>query len=490
MVDIKPKKLLFFKISFFLLVSSIVPAVSFFFFNLTFYHLVGLALLLASLSSVLIYFTLKPISDLVKGALTLAGGNLNFRMNIKTNDELEQTGDAFNLVASKLQQAIVSIEHDKDFVSGEKNRLSMILSSVVDGIIAIDFSKRIVMMNKAAEEITGYSLQELEQKPIEQFIRFYADKEELTPKSYCQPQTNKILTVTGKNGKQINVSLTTAQAHTQIQTNLSCTLILHDLTRESTLEQMKLDFVSMASHELKTPLTSITGYLSVFIDENRDKLPKEELELVEKSLIASKQLYTLVANILNVNKIERGQISVTQQDMDLTPILKKGVEDLLDQAKLKGIDLSLQIQNNPLPKVSADPVRISEVVVNLISNAINYSNTKGKITVSAAVMPNEIVTTIEDNGVGIPKDALPHLFNKFFRVSNTAQKSDKGTGLGLYISKSIIEKLNGKIWVESEFGKGSKFHFSLPVATQISQGKLNTQQFISSSIQQGALNYS
>lgn len=490
MIEIKPKKLLFIKISLFILMSSITPVALFFFFKLNFFQLAGLGLLIPLLSISLLFFILKPINALIAGAGFLAKGNLNFRVNIKSGDELEQAGDAFNLMASKLQQAITSIENDKDFVSGERNRLSMILSSVVDGIIAIDFSKRIVMMNRAAEEITGYSASELEQKPIEQFIRFYAEKEELSAKTYCQPQDNKILTVTGKNGKQINVSLTTTQAHTQIQTNLSCTLVLHDLTKESELEQMKLDFVSMASHELKTPLTSITGYLSVFIEENKNKIPKEELELVEKSFIASKQLYTLVANILNVNKIERGQISVMAQEIDLEPILKKGVEDLLDQAKLKGIDLTLQTTQSPIPKVTADPVRISEVVVNLISNAINYSNTKGKITVSATVMPNEVVTTIEDNGVGIPKDALPHLFNKFFRVSNTAQKNDKGTGLGLYIAKSIIEKLNGKIWVESEFGQGSRFHFSLPLATQISQGKLNTQQFVSTSIQQGALNYS
>src|SRR3989344_1161139 len=134
MVEIKPKKLLFFKISLFVLISAIMPAVLFFFFKLTFFELLGLGLLFSFLSIFLLFFILKPLGDLIKGADVLARGNLNLRVNIKSGDELEQVGDAFNLVASRLQQAITSIEHDKDFVSGERNKLSMVLSSVVDGI--------------------------------------------------------------------------------------------------------------------------------------------------------------------------------------------------------------------------------------------------------------------------------------------------------------------------------------------------------------------
>ena len=159
---------------------------------------------------------------------------------------------------------------------------------------------------------------------------------------------------------------------------------------------------------------------------------------------------------------------------------------LLSPAKIFGTHVLWYAQ---VPKILADPIMISEVVTNLVANAINYTNVGGKVDVTLNVSPNEITTIISDNGVGIPKDALPHLFNKFFRVSNQAQQASKGTGLGLYISKSIIEKLGGKIWVESEVGKGSKFSFTLPLAERKSTGVINTGSFMGEEIQAGALNY-
>ena len=144
--------------------------------------------------------------------------------------------------------------------------------------------------------------------------------------------------------------------------------------------------------------------------------------------------------------------------------------------------------HQPLPKVLADPIRLNEVVINLLSNAINYTNPGGKVEIFIKASPTEVETIISDNGVGIPQEAIPHLFNKFFRVSNELQKSNKGTGLGLYITKSIIEKLHGKIWVESQAGQGSRFSFTLPIATY-SSSILDRNKFVSQAIQSGALNY-
>ena len=131
---------------------------------------------------------------------------------------------------------------------------------------------------------------------------------------------------------------------------------------------------------------------------------------------------------------------------------------------------------------------LGEVITNLLSNAINYTSPGGKVEIATEVFPTELKTAISDTGVGIPQEALPHLFSKFFRVSNQLQKTSKGTGLGLYIAKSIIEKLHGKIWVESEVGKGSKFSFTLPLIIQ-SKGILDHDKFVSEALQSGTLNY-
>src|SRR3989338_210145 len=388
--------------------------------------------------------------------------------------------------AAQLAPTLRQLETERDIAIAARDKTNEVLSSVIDGIIALDFNKNVILLNKAAQELTGYTTTEIQTKPIDQFIHLFSDKDEIVSKTYCQGNYNQSAKLIGKNGKQTKINLVTAQVAGVVQTNLNCILILHDLSREEELEQMKLDFVSMASHELKTPLTSIIGYLSVFLDESKDKLPKESLSLLDKSFAAAQQLQTLITNLLNVNKIEKEQLSVSPEPTEYLPIVTKAIDDLRSQATQKNIVVTLT-PHQPLPKVLADPIRLNEVVINLLSNAINYTNPGGKVEIFIKASPTEVETIISDNGVGIPQEAIPHLFNKFFRVSNQTQKASKGTGLGLYIAKSIVDKMRGKIWVESEVGKGSKFMFTLPIST-LSSGIVDSSKFTSYAIQSGSLN--
>lgn len=396
-------------------------------------------------------------------------------------------GNQSQAISTRLDSEFEDIENDRERAISEKNKLNEILSSMIDGIIALDFNKNIIFLNKASEKLTGYSEEEIHGKSIDQIIHLFSGTDEVFPKTYCQENFNQTVRLSGKAGKQTKVNLMTTKV-SNIQTNLSCILLLHDVSREEELEQMKLDFVSMASHELKTPLTSIIGYLSVFLNENKNSVPKEDLNLLSKAFIAAGQLQTLIQNLLNVNKIEKEQLSVSPEPVDYLPILSKAVEDLRSQANQKEIVLTLIPPAEILPKVLADPVRLNEVITNLVSNAINYTNPGGKIEITISVSPSEVTTSVSDTGVGIPVEAIPHLFNKFFRVSNQLQKMSKGTGLGLYITKSIIEKLHGKIWVESIVGKGSRFSFTLPAVTP-NIGMLDRDKFVSEVIETGALNY-
>lgn len=425
---------------------------------------------------------------LVAAASAILAVLLLFWIDLRSGDEFEDVRNSFNSMTDKLSKTIQNLENDRAIAISEKNKFDEILSSIIDGIIALDFNKNIMFLNKASEELTGFRETEVLGRPIDQIIHLFSEQEEIPPRAYCQESFNQTAKLVGKDGRQVKISLNTVQVGPAVQSNLNCILIIHDLSKEEELEQMKLDFVSMASHELKTPLTSIVGYLSVFLEENKGKIPAENLDLLNKAFVAAKQLQTLIQNLLNVNKIEKEQLSVSSQPIDYLPVLTKAVEDLRSQATQKNIVLSIAVPTEPLPKVLADPIRISEVITNLVSNAINYTNPNGKIEVSMKVSPNEVTTTISDNGVGIPQEAIPHLFSKFFRVSNELQQANKGTGLGLYISKSIIEKLHGKIWVQSEIGKGSRFSFTLPAVT-ISTGVLESNKFVSEAIQSGTLNY-
>lgn len=481
------RKTLHIKLGLILLIGISIPTVTFFITqNLLISASAGLISFFLSIFALILI--LKPLGTFLKATQSLGDGNLNFRLDIRSKDEFEDVASSINLMAQKLAANYQKFEADKNLYLTQNNKLETVLSSIIDGVVAVDTSKNIVFVNRAAEYLTGYTNVEMQGKPVEDFIHLFLDAQQISSKTYCQGDYNQRLLLVDKNGKQQRINLTTTLTSQGIHSNLSCILILHDLSKEQELEQMKLDFVSMASHELKTPLTSIIGYLSVFINENKNKIEKEPLELLNRSLVSAQILFNLIENLLSVNKIEREQLSVTVEPSDYFTILKRGVEDSQNQAKLKDISLTLQTPQMSLPKVLLDPIRIFEVINNLISNAIKYTDPGGKIEVSLEVNPTEVITTVSDNGFGISQEAIPRLFSKFFRVSNTAQKAEKGTGLGLFIAKSIIEKLNGKIWVESEAGKGSKFHFSLPTIPQ-SQATVNQDKVVSETIQSGALNY-
>lgn len=422
----------------------------------------------------LTFLFLSPLEKLIFALKNISSGNIGVKVEIHTGDEIEDISNVVNQMVLSVKQIVDKVEEEKAILFAQSSKLNLILSSMDDGIIAVDLHKNILFANIAAQKITGFSLQEMLNKPIDTFIKVFSKKEEILSKMYCpinfseqplQPFTSdQSLKLVGKEGRQANILFTGLPISGSLHSNLGCILVLHDLTQENELEQMKLDFVSMASHELRTPLTSIIGYLKVFIDENRTKITAEELNLLEKSLASAQRLYTLVINLLNVNKIERERLVITPEPLDWEATLKKAAEDLQNQAKQKNIILTLIPSPTPIPKVMADPMRIVEVVNNLVSNAINYTKAGGKVTVSTQVTPNEVITTVEDTGIGMSPEAVAKLFTKFFRASSTLDPNYKhGTGLGLYISKSVIDHLKGKIWVESELGKGSKFHFSLPL---------------------------
>lgn len=231
------------------------------------------------------------------------------------------------------------------------------------------------------------------------------------------------------------------------------------------LDEMKSNFVSIAAHELRTPLTSIKGYLSVYMNDYKDKLDDDQKSLLNHIGSATEELLALVENLLNVSRIERGAMNLNLAEVNWDELLKGVVDDFQERATQKRIQLKF-IEAANLSLIKVDKVRVLEVVSNLISNAINYTNPGGMIQVWAEKGENEIITHVGDNGQGIPAEAIPNLFTKFYRVTQGLTQGStnaEGNGLGLYISKAIVDMHKGKIWVESEVGVGSRFSFSLPL---------------------------
>lgn len=463
-----PKKLRL-KILLIIVSTVILPLLIALIFKLTNpWMMIPIFLLVASLGVYLCWNLLKPLEEIYQGTLILTKGELKHRFNIHTGDEFELLGASLNRIAQVLDDTIQAISKDKDYIVSERNKLNTIISSITDGVIVLDLHRNVVLANTAAEKMLGLSIQDLAGKPLDELASFKNSNGLLaTAKDYCQappvPGNPPIVTLTNQKGQEVQVKLTIAQIAEGLQADLGCIFILHDVTADKTFEQMQIDFVSMASHEFRTPLTSIIDYLSVISEEGKGKLGTELGGFLERALTSAQQLSALVDNILNVSKIERGSFSVALKPIDW----KKKITQIVESSKLlatqKNISLQLKLPDESIPKVLADDVRINEVLNNLISNAINYTKEGGEIKVGVKVNSQEVTTYIEDSGKGIPAEALPHLFNKFYRVTGALEEGNKGSGLGLYISKSIMDLHHGKIWVDSKPGKGSTFYFSLPI---------------------------
>ncbi len=370
-------------------------------------------------------------------------------------DELKSELTKLHTTLQKSQQDLISFQ-------SQNQNLKSILENMPEGIITVDSNKLIIFLNQTAKRLTGLDEEAIGQ-PIDQIIQFKDKTNSLTFPHYCPSRENfngvifqgSSLKMVGKVESSVNLITTQASPF--------FILTLQDISREKSLEEMKFDFVSLAAHELRTPLTSIKGYLSVFMDENKTSLKPEALQLLNQALQASEQLNSLVENLLSVSRIERGVLSANLEEIDWVSFVKEAVNLFLPRVKEKELELNFVLPEQPLPPVKIDKLRINEVLSNLLSNAIKYTEAGGKIEVWAEAKEGFVITHVKDSGHGIPPEAKQELFNKFFRVSGPLEGGTKGTGLGLYITKSLVEMHHGKIWVESELGQGSTFSFSLPV---------------------------
>ncbi len=229
-------------------------------------------------------------------------------------------------------------------------------------------------------------------------------------------------------------------------------------------DQLKSEFVAVASHELLTPTAAMEGYLSMILDEGMGKVDKQARTYLTTVYTEAKRLAGLVKDLLNVSRIERGKIVVNSHPMDIMEAIHQVENSLVFKAKERKMHLEVAEPKPKLPNVMADNEKITEVLVNLVGNSIKYTPEGGHIWISTELRGTQVIVHVKDDGIGMKPEDAQHLFSKFFRASNSDQTGQTGTGLGLYITKNIIELMGGTIGCESALSKGSTFTFSLPVA--------------------------
>lgn len=435
------------------------------------------SLALSLLASLLTLSFLKPIEKLRQETQILARGGFDHRLDLTGNDETGELAYNLNKITKTVSETLQKTFSEKDQMLKERNMFSAVVSGLTDGVLVLNSFKQIAYVNKTAEKITGYSFSEVFGKPLDELITFSDQAgKKFSCEEYCPmalPDGSLILsytfpfivTLAGKDNRKIPAKVTISEVAEGIQESLRWVITFHDLEAEKKRESEQIDIISMAAHELRTPLTSVIGYLRVLKDEIKDRLSDQENMFFGRVLSSSQQLSFLVDNLLNFSRIERGVLTVNSRPIDWEKTVAQVVDNFQLQASQKKITLKL-IKPPSLPPVLADEMRINEVLNNLINNGITYTQNGGVVEVTLEDRDGEIITTVKDSGPGISEEVIPHLFTKFFKnpQNKDGVAASKGNGLGLYLSKSIVEMHHGRTWVESSLGQGSAFHFSLPKA--------------------------
>lgn len=238
-------------------------------------------------------------------------------------------------------------------------------------------------------------------------------------------------------------------------------IIIHDVTKEKLIEKMKTEFVSVAAHQLRTPLSAIKWTIRMILDGDVGEISEEQRELLEQTYISNERMIRLINDLLDVSRIEEGRLLYNQEDAQMEDVLDSVVEN--SQEMIRNKNVVLEINKKETPKVRIDKEKIGVVIQNLLENAVKYTEPGGKIKITLDNDEKNVIFKIEDSGVGIPKSQQDRIFTKFFRAENVTRMETDGTGLGLYTIKNIVRAHKGQIWFESEENKGTTFYFTIPI---------------------------
>ncbi|MFZ5640504.1 MAG: two-component system histidine kinase PnpS [Bacillota bacterium] len=416
---------------------------------------IGAAILVAFILTFLVVSSLTPgivapLEEMTDVAGEMAEGKLDNEVRVVTNDELGALARSFNYMGFRLKETIGQITE-------ERNKLQAILTSMADGVIAIDREGHILLINPTVEKMFNARMEDVMGKSVIEVIRNY-DLEKL------------LLGALAGNDSYIreiqilSPMVKTFRVHLAPLKNASGTVgivaVLRDITEIRELERMRTEFVANVSHELRTPLTSIKGFVETLLDGAiEDKmLARHFLDIVNEE---SNRLTRLIDDLLSLSRLEERNAEANKAPVEIDKVIGNIITMLNPQMKEKNLELETNIAGG-MPVIQADRDMMGQLLINLLDNAIKYTPAGGRIKIEAAPAQQGIKVTVSDTGIGIPEESLPRLFERFYRVDKARSREMGGTGLGLAIVKHILELHGGSIEVSSELGRGTVFTFYLP----------------------------
>jgi two-component system phosphate regulon sensor histidine kinase PhoR len=413
---------------------------------------VVIILLGAAASYVISRRIVRPIEELREGADRFARGELQARMRTPRVVEIAVLAESMNEMARQLSDRIATIRE-------QRNTLGAVLEGMAEGVIAVDAAKRVLLLNRAAADMLGVDPGAVPGSNVQDLPHNLA-LQALLLRSLAAVDPVEEEIAAGENGARLIRARGTPLRDAN-GGKVGALVVLNDVTKLHRLERVRRDFVANVSHELKTPVTSIAGFVETLQDGALDDRAAAErfLEIIRRQ---AERLNAIVTDLLSLARLEQetGSDRSSYEEAQLCSVLAEAIEATRDRAAKKGILLELECPEDCA--FPAQPLLLSQAVVNLIDNAVTYSDPGSPVLVRGRVAAEALTIQVVDRGIGIPREHLPRLFERFYRVDKSRSRSLGGTGLGLAIVKHVAQAHGGAVAVESEPGQGSTFTVTIP----------------------------
>lgn len=396
----------------------------------------------------------KPISEMKQQTIKIAGGDYSGQLKVHGKDELGQLSMAINELSSKIEEA-------QEITEAERRRLDGVLSHMTDGVIATDRRGKIVIINEKATEMLGITQESALGKSI---LKVVEKDEEMTLRQLLEMQDELLFDFsTADTPLTLRAGISLIQRETGFISGIVC--VFHDVTEQEKIERDRKAFVSNVSHELRTPLTSMRSYLEALSDGawKDEEIAPQFLKVTQEE---TDRMIRMIQDLLELSRMDSGKNNI-QPELTNAKRLLSHVLDRFDMMLKseeyagKNYQIKRDFTNRDI-WIDVDTDKMVQVLDNILNNAIKYSPDGGIITCRLMETHNQVVMSFSDQGLGIPKKDLPHIFDRFYRVDKARARSMGGTGLGLAITKDVVQYHGGKIWAESTEGKGTTFYISLP----------------------------
>jgi two-component system, NtrC family, sensor histidine kinase KinB len=431
----------------------------------------SLAVLIAAIAAIIlaIYasgrFTIalvQPIEKLTNLVQQTRGGQLEFNIETATEDEIGELTEEFKMMMTRLQ---TYEELNIDRIIAEKKKSESIVESISEAIIVTDSHNNIILLNQQSENLFNVEENKALNQPVDKFIPNKKILEwidaVITTKERLNADNHPLL-IFEFDEKKRYFRPTVTPMLTESNELLGVVTILHDVTRFKELDRLKSDFMATVSHEFNTPLTSINMSVDILKQEILGPLNNMQKDLINSSTLDLIRLRKMVKDLLELSRLESGTTEIKKERINISDFIDSSLKSIWLPFVNKGVYLNVNIEQN-LPEVIGNVDQLSTVITNLLNNALRYTNPDGDVIIDIDKHADDIQISVSDTGRGIPVENLETIFDKFVQIKGADDSTPGSVGLGLAISKEIIEAHGGRIWVESKIGKGSKFIFTIPI---------------------------